>query len=68
MRRATLLVVDRRKAAMLGCVAAGHRRARLRAGLAGEATAYLHDESKYPAAATLQLPAERMANSTRCCS
>ena len=27
----------------------------LRAGLAGEATAYLHDQSKYPAAATLQL-------------
>ena len=31
----------------------------LRAGLAGEATAYLHDQSKYPAAATLQLPPER---------
>jgi multidrug efflux pump subunit AcrB len=31
----------------------------LRAGLAGESAAYLHDESKYPAAAVLQLPAER---------
>ncbi len=31
----------------------------LRAGLAGEATAYLHDETKYPAAAVLQLPPER---------
>ncbi len=30
----------------------------LRAGLAGETTAYLHDQSKYPAAATIQLPAE----------
>src|SRR5690606_16093867 len=28
----------------------------LRAGLAGEATAFLHDESRYPAAAVLQLP------------
>jgi multidrug efflux pump subunit AcrB len=28
----------------------------LRAGLAGEATAYLHDASKYPAAAVIQLP------------
>ena len=34
----------------------------LRAGLAGEATAYLHDESKYPAAAALQLPAERQGD------
>jgi multidrug efflux pump subunit AcrB len=30
----------------------------LRAGLAGEAAAYLHDQSKYPAAATIQLPPE----------
>src|SRR5690606_25601366 len=28
-------------------------------GLAGEATAYLHDASKYPAAAILQLPPEQ---------
>ena len=34
----------------------------LRAGLAGEATSYLHDESKYPAAATLQLPAEQQGD------
>ena len=54
----TLLLVDRRKAAMLG-VSQQEIVATLRAGLAGEATAYLHDESKYPAAATIQLPAER---------
>ena len=53
-----LLLVDRRKAAMLG-VSQQEIVTTLRAGLAGEATAYLHDESKYPAAATLQLPAER---------
>ncbi len=54
----TLLVVDRRKAAMLG-VPQQAIVTTLRAGLAGEATAYLHDESKYPAAAVLQLPPER---------
>ncbi len=53
-----LLVVDRRKASMLG-VSQQEIVATLRAGLAGEATAYLHDESKYPAAATIQLPADR---------
>jgi multidrug efflux pump subunit AcrB len=51
-----LLLVDRRKAAMLG-VAQSEVVRTLRAGLAGEAVAFLHDESKYPAAATLQLPA-----------
>ncbi len=54
----TLLLVDRRKAAMLG-VSQQEIVGTLRAGLAGEATAYLHDESKYPAAATIQLPADR---------
>ena len=54
----TLLLVDRRKAALLG-VPQQAIVTTLRAGLAGEATAYLHDQSKYPAAATLQLPAER---------
>jgi multidrug efflux pump subunit AcrB len=53
-----LVVVDRRKAALLG-VPQQAIVTTLRAGLAGEATAYLHDQSKYPAAATLQLPAER---------
>jgi len=53
----TLLLVDRRKAAMLG-VSQQEIVNTLRAGLAGEAAAYLHDQSKYPAAATIQLPAE----------
>ena len=53
----TLLLVDRRKAAMLG-VSQQEIVSTLRAGLAGEAAAYLHDQSKYPAAATIQLPAE----------
>ena len=53
-----LLLVDRQKAAMLG-VPQQAIVTTLRAGLAGEATAYLHDESKYPAAAVLQLPPER---------
>ncbi|HEY0819452.1 MAG TPA: efflux RND transporter permease subunit, partial [Rhizobacter sp.] len=52
-----LLLVDRRKAAMLGVPQAAIV-STLRAGLAGEAAAYLHDQSKYPAAATIQLPAE----------
>jgi multidrug efflux pump subunit AcrB len=52
----TLLLVDRRKAAMLG-VPQEAIVTTLRAGLAGEATSYLHDESKYPAAAVVQLPA-----------
>ena len=34
----------------------------LRAGLAGEAAAYVHDASKYPAAAILQLPDERQGD------
>ncbi|CAN5127867.1 efflux RND transporter permease subunit [soil metagenome] len=50
-----MLVVDRQKSSMLG-VPQQAIVATLRAGLAGEATAYLHDETKYPAAAILQLP------------
>jgi multidrug efflux pump subunit AcrB len=52
-----LLLVDRRKAALVGVPQAAIV-STLRAGLAGEATTYLHDQSKYPAAATIQLPAE----------
>lgn len=52
-----LLLVDRRKAALLG-VPQAEIVTTLRAGLAGEAATYLHDQSKYPAAATIQLPAE----------
>jgi multidrug efflux pump subunit AcrB len=54
----TMLTVDRQKAAMLG-VPQQAIVTTLRAGLAGEATAYLHDETKYPAAVVLQLPPER---------
>jgi len=53
-----LLLVDRRKAALLGIPQAAIV-STLRAGLAGEAVTYLHDQTKYPAAATLQLPADR---------
>ncbi|MEW6100397.1 MAG: efflux RND transporter permease subunit [Pseudomonadota bacterium] len=56
--RRLLLLVDRRKAALLGVPQAAIV-ATLRAGLAGEPAAYLHDESKYPAGAVIQLPAER---------
>jgi multidrug efflux pump subunit AcrB len=52
-----LLLVDRRKAAMLG-VPQSAIVTTLRAGLSGEAAAYLHDQTKYPAAATIRLPAE----------
>jgi multidrug efflux pump subunit AcrB len=53
-----LLLVDRRKAAALG-ISQQAIVTTLRAGLAGEATTYVHDGSKYPAAALIQLPAER---------
>ncbi|MBH2018729.1 MAG: efflux RND transporter permease subunit [Burkholderiales bacterium] len=53
----TVLLVDRRKAALLG-VPQQAIVSTLRAGLAGEAVTYLHDGSKYPAPALLQLPAE----------
>jgi multidrug efflux pump subunit AcrB len=53
-----LLLVDRRKAAALG-IPQQTIVTTLRAGLAGEAATYLHDGSKYPAAALIQLPAER---------
>jgi multidrug efflux pump subunit AcrB len=52
------LLIDRRKAAMLGVPQAAIV-STLRAGLAGEDATYLHDENKYPAPALLQLPAER---------
>ncbi len=54
----TVLLVDRQKAAMLG-VPQQAIVTTLRAGLAGEATAFLHDQTKYPAAAVLQLPPEQ---------
>jgi len=56
-----VLVVDRRKAAMLG-VSQQAIVSTLRTGLAGDAATYLHDESKYPASATLQLPPDRQGD------
>ena len=53
----TLLLVDRRKAAMLGVTQQAIVDT-LHAGFSGDAAAYLHDASKYPAAATIRLPAE----------
>jgi multidrug efflux pump subunit AcrB len=53
-----LLLIDRRKAALLGVPQAAIV-STLRAGLGGEDVAYLHDESKVPAPALMQLPAER---------
>ena len=53
-----VLLVDRRKAAMLG-VSQQAIVSTLRTGLAGDTATWLHDQSKYPAAAVLQLPAER---------
>ncbi len=49
------LVVDRKKAALLGVPQAAVVRA-LRTGLAGDDVTYLHDASKYPAATRLRLP------------
>ncbi len=54
----TLLLVDRRKAAMLG-VPQQAIVTTLAAGLGGEGVAYLHDGSKFPAPAVLQLPPDR---------
>ncbi len=53
-----ILLVDRRKAALLG-IPQQAIVSTLHAGLAGEAATYLHDGSKYPAPALVQLPAER---------
>ena len=50
-----ILLVDRRKAAALG-VSQQAIVSTLRAGLAGESVTYLHDGSKYPVPALIQLP------------
>jgi len=52
-----LLLVDRRKAAMLG-VSQQAIVGALRTGWSGEAVTYLHDASKYPASVTMQLAPE----------
>ncbi|MFA9273920.1 MAG: efflux RND transporter permease subunit [Candidatus Aquirickettsiella gammari] len=50
-----ILIIDRKKAAQLG-IAQSSIVTTLRAGLAGDAAAFLHDESKYPISANLHLP------------
>ena len=56
-----VLLVDRRKASQSGVTQAAIVTT-LRAGLSGDATTYLHDESKYPAAASLRLPVADQGN------
>ena len=53
-----LLLVDRRKAALMG-VSQGAIVSTLHAGLAGENATWLRDASKYPTPVLLQLPAEQ---------
>ncbi len=57
----TLLLVDRAKASALG-VPQQSIVATLRAGLSGEAVTYLHNQSKYPDAVNLQLPADKQGS------
>lgn len=52
------LRIDRRKAALLGISQQDIVRT-LRAALAGDASTFLHDESKYPVAVVLQLPPQQ---------
>ncbi|WP_175854881.1 efflux RND transporter permease subunit [Burkholderia anthina] len=54
----TQLLIDRSKAALLG-VSQQEIVTTLQAGLAGEAATWLHNQSRYPVPAVLQLPPER---------
>ena len=56
-----LVLVDRRKAASAG-VAQQAIVETLRSGLAGDEATFLHDGSKYPAAALVQLPPQRQGD------
>ena len=56
-----VLLADRAKAAQLG-VSQQALVDTLRASLSGDAVTWLHDQSKYPAAATLMLPPERQGD------
>jgi multidrug efflux pump subunit AcrB len=55
------LVVDRRKASLMG-VPQQVIVTTLSAGLSGENTAYIHDETKYPAAANIRLPENKQSS------
>ena len=52
------LVIDRRKASLMG-ISQQAIVTTLRTGLAGEDVAYIHDESKYPAATQIRLPEDK---------
>jgi multidrug efflux pump subunit AcrB len=56
-----LLVVDRKKAALLG-VSQQAIVTTLRAGMGGEDVTYLHDATKYPAATQLRLPVSALGS------
>lgn len=56
-----MLLVDRRKAALLG-VAQQTVVSTLQTALSGEAVTWLHDQNKYPASAWVQLPANRQGD------
>ena len=56
-----MLLVDRHKAALLG-VSQQEVAATLQTALSGEAVTWLHDQTKYPAAAWVQLPGERQGD------
>jgi multidrug efflux pump subunit AcrB len=56
-----VLLVDRRKAALLG-ISQQEIASTLQTALSGEAVTWLHDQSKYPAAAWVQLPGERQGD------
>ena len=58
-----MLLIDQRKAAQLG-VSQEEIAYTLRAGLAGEAVTYLHDGSKYPNSAWIQLPPQKHGDLT----
>ena len=55
------LVVDRRKASLMG-VPQQVIVTTLSAGLGGEDTAFIHDETKYPAAANIRLPENKQSS------
>ncbi len=56
-----MLLVDRRKAALLG-ISQQEIASTLQTALSGEAVTWLHDQTKYPAAAWMQLPGERQGD------
>ncbi len=55
------LLVNRRKAALLG-ISQQEVASTLQTAFSGEAVTWLHDQSKYPASAWIQLPGEKQGN------